>query len=812
MGLRNTIRIVNELLGSCVRTTGCFSEKTFLRRWNSRHVRPARLSSGEGNPRKKLLPPLFGTQDKRASPGDSHEVPSNATGYYFAVDIPIVGSVPLPRTCELVLRDTLTKESDSVKSTDDDDDFVCPRGLINLNDMPYRYPAGGFCGCGERHVEDMGIPPIGKEGIDDELSVGVDGGADEEASLTSCQFVRKLRRMGNHATRVISRGFAIERIPRAPGYWSSVGVQCGHLRSLVESQFPTTLPVVVKLSLKTVQKMERNFCKFCKHVLEEKAVAWRKARLLPVETDHEHLARFQRAVSMNVEEGWNSKKWPYIPNGHACKDTARGDGGNWVEGEFSKRCGVMPVISSGKIRIVTLYSEYNTRTLYSLHKALYAHLDRKEWLLRGSPTPEHIEEMSQTGKGRFVSVDYAAATDNIQLSYVRACIDILKKKASPALSQEESKCLDVLGNLLPVDERETAYTGQPMGSVVSFPLLCLTNKSCVDMALGDLLGEGVIDNGQHCRHRVLINGDDLAFREPVPGAPQLFNRLVFHGRKAGLHTNLEKTGVSDDSVEINSTLFRRLPRGSWEEIKKINVSALEMTTEVSDVLGFAWQASGHRVEIALTFVKMNLKQLSAQAVKLQSPAAKSYLRGLINSKKIVTALLSSPCSMRAPDYNPFPVVTMPDGFYLSRGEIVATLTEEVKRLRSAGYLPTLKRRRGVPKSVRDKSATIGSRLEWKAPCEEVKVLEILVAAWKNKVTSKLVDDETLSLGQEGPAYFDAEYYDGTISHIEYLSRVIKSGDGGTLRLPSKKSNRDLCCWDPLILGYDLIKVDGSNWW
>jgi len=150
--------------------------------------------------------------------------------------------------------------------------------------------------------------------------------------------------------------------------------------------------------------------------------------------------------------------------------------------------------------------------------------------------------------------------------------------------------------------------GQPMGSIFSFPLLCLINKTVVDLALTDLLEQGRISFPEWSGHRCLVNGDDLLLRE-VRKDTNIRDLIAENGRHIGLVVNLEKSMVSENLAEVNSTLF-----DSCEKIKKQNVSALWMDPEVDDVLGLAWEASTD-VRGFVKIVRANAHILSKQPDK-----------------------------------------------------------------------------------------------------------------------------------------------------------------------------------------------------
>jgi len=358
-----------------------------------------------------------------------------------------------------------------------------------------------------------------------------------------------------------------------------------------------------------------------------------------------------------------------------------------------------------------------------LHHALYSNLRRKGWLLTGNPTNEQVASLNG---GAYISVDYASATDNIKTAYVRAAIEVLIDKGE-GLNEEELSALRVLGRLT-FDGRE-ATRGQPMGSMMSFPLLCLINKTVVDLALNDLLIEGEISAKEWLSHRCLINGDYLLLREVGPGG--LLSRIKNHGTMVGLIVNESKTMIDDEKGEINSTLFVNAVRQ-----KKINLSALFMGREVNDVIGFADQSS-RSSESFLWLVRRAKSQLRDQEVKLQGPLPCGRFNALVRDKEIRESLCAS--AVREQCSNPFPVVALPVGYDLSREEEVDLTKMRVSRLRSEGYTPPCNR---SVKVVRGPSVSLRKALKRKNTILERK-LECLVEGWKEKQYKTLRTEATL---------------------------------------------------------------------
>jgi hypothetical protein len=493
-------------------------------------------------------------------------------------------------------------------------------------------------------------------------------GVPEIEGSNVCAHSKALRRKARAIVKLLRSDQKLKTVHPLPQ-----GFVCGSLRSKVRSMYAPTLTVAQELSIKSSMKVEGQPCVACESQFATLVDDWKKARCHPQDVDQQHLIKFREAFARNVPQGWDSGKERvvYVPNGHATNSYSRREGGNWNRQEYDHEPEVKLVFSSGKPRVVTLYSSFNSETLKPLHDRLYSVLKRKGWLLVGSPTGERLEHLKSGCAGtEWLSFDYSSATDNIKLEYVRAMISVLKQK-SVGMSDDEIKCLDTLGSL--ALDGGVAESGQPMGSLMSFPLLCLANKTVVDMALTALLTSGKIRFKEWTGHRCLINGDDLLTRNVSSGG--LVEAIESEGTKIGLVVNREKTMVSPEYGEINSTVFK-----NCVEEKKTNVSALWMGADVCDVLGFAREATrtprGFR-----SVVLANASRLARQKIKTAHRLPGELISQILASSRLKHAVCAQPAS-KAPELtNLFPVIPLPDGYDLSREEEVAVLRREVDRAR-----------------------------------------------------------------------------------------------------------------------------------
>lgn len=456
------------------------------------------------------------------------------------------------------------------------------------------------------------------------------------------------------------------------GHLPPGGPDCLSFRKSIRDCLPCNLTTVQELSVKTVSKLVRRGCQFCSSQLDATAENYINERFKPVEVDTERLTEFKRALSMNVDEGWNLSEDVYIPNGHCSLGANRKQGGNWNEDEFAEYCNVMPILSQGKPRVVTVYSAFNSEVLSPLHRSLFRTLRRKGWLLVGPPTDSKVADLN--GRGPLLSYDYRAATDNIKAKCVEAAIEVLMEKAV-GLTDEQIACLRVVCELRFTADGPVALRGQPMGSLMSFPLLCLINKTVTDLALLDLLKAKKVTFKEWTSHRCMINGDDLLLRSPVEDYKEYDDAHRRWGDVVGLIVNEEKTMVSNEQGEINSTLFVK-----GTEVKKTNLSALYMSNSTDDVVGVAYEAASTVAEFR-RFVSLNARLLARQSDKFPSPVPRAFRVALLGSPKVRRALKCQPSSVRPADQGTLPMTEKPDGYDLSRSEECTATREAVQRAR-----------------------------------------------------------------------------------------------------------------------------------
>lgn len=228
-------------------------------------------------------------------------------------------------------------------------------------------------------------------------------------------------------------------------------------------------------------------------------------------------------------------------------------------------CTIQAVLEPNKVRVI---SKGNALPYYSckpLQKVLHDSLRSMDpFRLIGRPLMatdiiDIAKDVPQTWE--WFSVDYSAATDGLSWKYSGS---IFKYVIQDLPSQVREIAMAVLGphNLYyPSKERGVApimkgtmQNGQLMGSILSFPILCLANLGVYCHSMAGYIQDGATVPAPSNMSRrdilghVLINGDDMVYAAPK----ERWTRHVEIGRKVGLEMSIGKAYIHREYLNINS--------------------------------------------------------------------------------------------------------------------------------------------------------------------------------------------------------------------------------------------------------------------
>jgi len=270
---------------------------------------------------------------------------------------------------------------------------------------------------------------------------------------------------------------------------------------------------------------------------------------------------------------------------------------------------------------------------------------------------------------------------------------------------------------------------------MSFPMLCIINKTNIDMALGDLMDSGRIGLEEYRSIRLKINGDDGLIKEPRKGETMLLAAIRKNSSEIGLTLNVEKTMVDSKLAEINSTLF-----SEGKLVKKFNASAIWMKPEMEDVLGFALEATTD-LETFRKSVRSNLHILRSQQDKGLNRLPHPFVMVCRKDKKIRAALTCVPLSKRVPEVNPFPVEAEPPGYFLPRDRVDDAVAGAVRKARPGAIARAAERKGTFRTKVKRDAVSFSSLLKKPLPGPAM-TLSCYVDAWREEMYERvLLEDE-----------------------------------------------------------------------
>lgn len=313
----------------------------------------------------------------------------------------------------------------------------------------------------------------------------------------------------------------------------------------------------------SVNSLKRNLPAGCRRHAVSAYPTWKKqATSLPPPSPPEFLAFVRKKVRSLFPFGWDRDYYDFVinhrPNASARADTKKHAAAEWKgrQSEFiqaalgrgapeSFSVKYTEVLSAGKIRPLTIYPT-SIEVLAPLHKLLYRHLQRKDWLLSGPPTESIISAFAGDFTD-FTSIDLVNATDNLSLEVSEAILGSLLAKSRHIPGKIK---LSAFAALHPVVNGEEVTHGQMMGSYLSFPLLCLHSYLAASYSTRGM------------KASILVNGDDTAIGTNGRIGPY----------PEGYKQNELKTIKSRNVIEINSTVFTKTGE-KWREVHHLRRGA-----------------------------------------------------------------------------------------------------------------------------------------------------------------------------------------------------------------------------------------------
>ncbi|QGY72607.1 RNA dependent RNA polymerase [Plasmopara viticola lesion associated ourmia-like virus 77] len=225
-----------------------------------------------------------------------------------------------------------------------------------------------------------------------------------------------------------------------------------------------------------------------------------------------------------------------------------------VDRKLSTRSFLTVVQSAGKPRPLSKFSA-DAIHLKPLHKAIYDRISGFSWLNRGDFTSDGLRGagFSFVEGELLFSGDYKSATDNLSIEVAEAILSTLLSTTVSVPGSIKHYAMSILRPILfnlelDIDDFSPSR-GQMMGSLLSFPLLCIQNRLAFLWA-GHSVGIDCSD------FPCLINGDDILFRS----GPHFGAHWMDTVSSLSLEVEKTKTSVSASYGSLNSTLCVRRGR------------------------------------------------------------------------------------------------------------------------------------------------------------------------------------------------------------------------------------------------------------
>lgn len=259
-----------------------------------------------------------------------------------------------------------------------------------------------------------------------------------------------------------------------------------------------------------------------------------------------------------------------------------------------------------KVRVITKGEASRGFVLKPLQKWMWKVLrDHPVFTLIGQPVDKWYLQSrlgARLPEGQaYLSGDYSAATDNLS-SLVSETIAAAIAEVGELTNAERLLFVEALTHHDIVDPENSTKSntallqqkwGQLMGSVVSFPVLCIANAALCRWAL-ELDAKKKMSLRQTT---LMVNGDDCAMRCTRDGL-RFWKAITTY---AGLEPSVGKFFFSPEFVQINSENFERLDDGEYDvdpESGKARLTHFRSTPYVNFGLLRGLKRSGGEVGVA----------------------------------------------------------------------------------------------------------------------------------------------------------------------------------------------------------------------
>lgn len=232
----------------------------------------------------------------------------------------------------------------------------------------------------------------------------------------------------------------------------------------------------------------------------------------------------------------------------------------------------VPLAEALKVRVITKGPPFTQFVLKPLQEFMWRQLkNHPAFELIGDPVDASklLPRLGYLMPGEaLLSGDYSDATNQMDPALSEAAWETVCDVCAVPRALKELGFRVLTGHWLEIDKQGTLMPqawGQLMGSIISFPILCIINATVCRLALEHDQNRSL----SLSRCRLMVNGDDCLF----PIGPHGKNAWELFGKMAGLSPSVGKVYYSKSFCNINSTTFEYLPDTS-EPYRRVAVIRL----------------------------------------------------------------------------------------------------------------------------------------------------------------------------------------------------------------------------------------------
>jgi hypothetical protein len=226
---------------------------------------------------------------------------------------------------------------------------------------------------------------------------------------------------------------------------------------------------------------------------------------------------------------------------------------NYVKKVQNLSCTIQAIVEPLKVRVISKGESLPYYIMHPLQKAMHSSMRNMDcFRLIGTPfSATMISDLAErtSFNCKWFSIDYSAATDGLSWKYSKM---ILHQLICDLPKEDYDIAMSVLGphKLFYPNKTDKVFkgvqqNGQLMGSILSFPILCLANLGVY--LLNTQAWQSKWSSDHRLRH-VLINGDDMLYAAPE----SLWASHISIGNKIGLKMSPGKAYVHKTYLNVNS--------------------------------------------------------------------------------------------------------------------------------------------------------------------------------------------------------------------------------------------------------------------